>query len=295
MPITATRSPVEVVLVVPARPSGRALPSKESRPGSVGHDRLAERALAGDQHVGGDRPWEVSRRQRALGLVPVGALELGVEAHVLDARRSGAATSRRYVEDLGLGREGGRPVRVGREGERVEVRGDVAAAAGVGVVAPGAADVAGALEQHEVALARPASAGSPCRCPEKPGADDDDAVVGQVTPVTYSDRPRRASASRPVARTASMAVIASSRTSSASSRRARPSRSVDPSQPAAARRGRGSGPHDQRPRRSRLAARTPSLGLAASCPRHGRSAISRQALAALEPGRERPSCCTARR
>src|SRR5205814_9616000 len=46
------------------------------------------------------------------------------------------------------------PVRVEREGERVQVRGDVALAAGIAVEPPGAADVLPALEDREVVQAR---------------------------------------------------------------------------------------------------------------------------------------------
>src|SRR5439155_2058280 len=52
--------------------------------------------------------------------------------------------------DLRLHGERARPVRVAGKGERVEVRRDVALAAGVRVLAPGAADVAGTLEDDEV-------------------------------------------------------------------------------------------------------------------------------------------------
>src|SRR3712207_9317417 len=63
-----------------------------------------------------------------------GALELGVEADVRGhAVALGAVLQ--VVEDLGLGRERARPVRVRRERERVQVRGHVAAAARIGVVA----------------------------------------------------------------------------------------------------------------------------------------------------------------
>ena len=60
--------------------------------------------------------------------------------------------------------------------ERVEVRGHVAAAAGVGVVAPRAPDVTGALQQHEVVVTlllepdRHAEAG-------EAGSDDGDVVM----------------------------------------------------------------------------------------------------------------------
>src|SRR4051812_3376153 len=52
--------------------------------------------------------------------------------------------------DLRLRGEAGRPVRVQREGERVQVARYVAAAARIAVVAPHTADVGRALEHHEV-------------------------------------------------------------------------------------------------------------------------------------------------
>ena len=62
------------------------------------------------------------------------------------------------------------------------MRRDVAAAARIGVVAPGAADVAGALEEHEVLLAL---LPEPDRHPEarETGADDRDANVLAVSGV----------------------------------------------------------------------------------------------------------------
>ena len=53
---------------------------------------------------------------------------------------------------------------------------DVAGATGVGVVAPGATDVAGALEQHEVFLALLAQLDAHAQA-RKACADDDDAVA----------------------------------------------------------------------------------------------------------------------
>ena len=55
--------------------------------------------------------------------------------------------------DLRLGGVRRRPVGVAGEGERVELAGHVAAGTGIGVVAPGAADVVGLLDHHEVGLA----------------------------------------------------------------------------------------------------------------------------------------------
>src|SRR5215207_1109356 len=104
-----------------------------------------------------------------------------MEAHV----RQDAVAARRLpqvVEDLRLRGERARPVRVRGERERVEVRGHVAAAARVGVVPPGAADVAGALQQHEVVLALLLEPDGHAE-PREAGAHDGDAkrsVLGHV-------------------------------------------------------------------------------------------------------------------
>jgi hypothetical protein len=55
------------------------------------------------------------------------------------------------------------------------MRFDIAGAAGVGVVAPGAAHVVGALQQHEIFFALLAQL-HPHAQARKPGAHDDDAV-----------------------------------------------------------------------------------------------------------------------
>ena len=80
------------------------------------------------------------------------------------------------VPDFALRGERTGPLRIEREGERVEVGGDVARGAGVGVVAPGAAEVVAAVEDDEVVDAHGAQAG---RHPDagEPGTDDDDAVL----------------------------------------------------------------------------------------------------------------------
>jgi len=55
--------------------------------------------------------------------------------------------------DLGLPGEDVRPLAVQSEAERVQMTGDIARAAGVRVVPPGAPDAVGALEEDEIALA----------------------------------------------------------------------------------------------------------------------------------------------
>jgi len=111
--------------------------------------------------------------------VPGGVVDRGAEpepVHHLRALRDPPQVGL----DLGLGRERPRPVRVRREGERVELGGDVAGGTGIGVVAPGAADVVAALDHEEVLLA---VLGEPDRHAEtaEAGADDEHAdVVGQA-------------------------------------------------------------------------------------------------------------------
>src|SRR6185369_8862110 len=80
--------------------------------------------------------------------------------------------------DLRGGRVDVAPVGVGREGERVEVRLHVARAAGVRVVAPDAADVAGALEDEEVVDARLQEADGEAEAAEAAAGDGDVNVAG---------------------------------------------------------------------------------------------------------------------
>ena len=142
----------QVDVVVPPR-------GVEDRPGEgpqarqVGVGRLDQAAAAADEQVGGQRAaagLEPPERRR---VVPGAAEQLGVEVQ-LWADAEVVADPLQVGPDLRLPAEGPRPVRVRREGERVEMAGHVAGATGIGVVAPGAADAAGPLEHHDVALAR---------------------------------------------------------------------------------------------------------------------------------------------
>src|SRR5205085_549084 len=78
-----------------------------------------------------------------------------------------------------LGRIGVAPLGVQGEGEGIEVRGDVALAARVAVVPPGAADVAVLLEDDEVLDPLLAQADGGTQAGEA-GADDGDATVGHM-------------------------------------------------------------------------------------------------------------------
>src|SRR5689334_6597655 len=97
--------------------------------------RLAEPALAADDEPRRDLALRGLHAPEAAGLVPLGALHLGPEADV----RGDAVLVRalaQVVPDLRLQREQTRPLGVRRERERVEVRGNVALAARIRVVAP---------------------------------------------------------------------------------------------------------------------------------------------------------------
>ena len=167
----------ELVLVVPAGGvEGRALEALHA--GQVGVARIAQRPLGGDDDVGRELALGRLESPQLLVLVPVGREQVGVEADVRHHAVAVRAVAQ-VLEDLGLRREGARPVRVGREGERVEMRGHVAATARIGVVAPGAADVRGALEHREVELALLPELDCHAE-PGEAGADDDDPMVGQV-------------------------------------------------------------------------------------------------------------------
>ena len=150
-------------------------------PGHLGELRVVQRAHAEHEvlrlvHLaagGGHRP------RRAL-VAPGAARDLLAEAaagehavidgHALEVR-----------EDLLLWRVQLRPLGVLREGEGVEVRGHVAGAAGVAVLAPGASDARALLQHHEAAprfLERDGHAQA-----REPRADDDrvEGAHGAVT------------------------------------------------------------------------------------------------------------------
>jgi hypothetical protein len=141
----------QVVLVVPrggvehrAGELGEAL--------DVGDRRLAERPGGRDEDVRGvvaplrPDPPEVPLVVPARGRDGAVQADVRPEPEVVRERADVAL-------DLWLRRVGAAPLGVRGEGERVEVRRDVALAAGIGVGPPRAADVGVALPDHEVALA----------------------------------------------------------------------------------------------------------------------------------------------
>ena len=164
----------EVHVVVPlSGVEGGALEALEA--GDAGDLGLAEAAHAGHEHLRGE-PTAGRVDDPALPVVVPARLRDGVaEANVrIHVEVTGAAAQ--VVLDLVPGGEGAAPAGVRGEAERVEVGGHVARDAGVGVVAPRAADVVGTFEQDEVLdplLLEPdghAEAG-------EAGADDRDAEV----------------------------------------------------------------------------------------------------------------------
>ena len=95
-------------------------------------------------------PWLVSIRQRcAASSQP--APRTSVSSWIFARTPKSSTTRSRYARISGCLRVGARPVRVGRERERVQVRRHVARAAGIRVVVPRPADAGAALE-HDVVL-----------------------------------------------------------------------------------------------------------------------------------------------
>ena len=127
---------------------------KRVEPGQVRDRRIGEGADGGDGHAG---------RERALAGLDLPPLGVAVPAHredlVVKADVAGEVVAgddlAHVVPDLLLAGERLAPARVLLGGPRVEDARDVAGAAGVGVVAPGAAEIVGALEDHEVVEAGP--------------------------------------------------------------------------------------------------------------------------------------------
>ena len=151
----------------PSGPSGTSCPRSCSMPGTSGSLGSLSGPWPATSTSAVSSPWEVSSRQW-----PASSSQSAPRSSC--SKRTCGVTPKRsrhvaqVLEDLRLRRERARPVGVGGEGEGVEVRGHVAAAARIGVVAPGAAQLARALEQHEVALAVLEQARSAIPMPEKP-------------------------------------------------------------------------------------------------------------------------------
>ena len=141
----------------------------------VGQGRDVQRARARDQELPDEFAAVFGEDVPALlVVVPVGSVDVRIELDVA-AQPVFLGDSLEVVPDLGLIGERVLPVGLGLERERVQVRRDVAGAAGVTVVAPRAADVVELLQDDEVhalllQLDRHSQAG-------EAGPDDDGAGV----------------------------------------------------------------------------------------------------------------------
>jgi len=103
--------------------------------------------------------------------VVVGRGDFAVELDVLKQFVLAGAVAQ-VVQDLGLRSEHARPVGVGLEGERVQVRGHVTGRTGVGVVAPYTANVPALLDDQEVRKTRLAQGDGHAHA-GKAGSDDE--------------------------------------------------------------------------------------------------------------------------
>jgi hypothetical protein len=139
----------QVVVVLPQlRVEGLALEGVDA--GDVRPRRAAQAAHAGDQRTG---PVAAAvghvEIPHAGDIVEGRACQRMVEADMpAHAKLVGAALQ--VGADFRLRREHARPVRIGRERERIQMRLHIARAARVVVVAPGAAHRVGLLEDHEI-------------------------------------------------------------------------------------------------------------------------------------------------
>ena len=185
VPTTATRLPGELDVVAPLRGvERRALEALEA--GDRRHRRHRELAAGGEQHVGLVRRRRSSAAPTCRARRPSAPAAPRCRADPLEH----PVAPRDVLEvglDLGLGRVAARPARVRRERELVEVRGDVAGGAGIGVVVPDAADPLAALEDGDVLVAGAAQHGDGADAAEA-AADDGDrelrmpVLVGNATP-----------------------------------------------------------------------------------------------------------------
>ena len=157
----------EVMVVVPPRGvERRAL--EPLQPGQLRDARQVQRAQPGHNGLAAHHaPVSGADLPRGIGIVVLRAGQLGAEPDVrtepvlVDAVLD-------VAQDLLLRRELAAPVGLGLEGVGVQVRPDVAGAAGISVLPPGAADPVRLLQDDEVALARPSSSVIAMPIPAKP-------------------------------------------------------------------------------------------------------------------------------
>ena len=154
MPTSATRLPVRSTSWR-QRAVWNDGPAKSSRPGiggTLGTESWPQAVTSTSASCG---PAVVSSVQRRRGSSKLALVHLGAQPNAVEH-----AVAPRHVLHVGLDlcsrRVAPRPVRVGREGELVEVRGHVAGDARIGVEVPDAADPVAALEDRHVVVALPA-------------------------------------------------------------------------------------------------------------------------------------------
>ena len=151
----------QVVVVVPARPSGSCGRRRSSRPaiGGIAGWCSWPVAITDARRRSDVRPSRSVTVHGASSSSQRARRDLGVgHDEVVDAVLAGDPAQ--VVEDLRLRRAQARPVAALGEGERVQVARDVAGRARVGVVEPGAAQLGRALEDRDVARSRGCAARS---------------------------------------------------------------------------------------------------------------------------------------
>src|SRR6185369_3738286 len=138
----------KIVPVVPSRRVKR-LSAERLEPVDLRIHRAVELSDAADEHIARDlRAVFGQQPPYAGGLVEGRGFELGAETTVPEEVEAARAVFEVF-EDFRLQRERVRPVRIGRERKRVEVRRHVTAGARIRVVAPRAAHAAGFFEDRE--------------------------------------------------------------------------------------------------------------------------------------------------
>ena len=169
--------------MIPARGvEGLALEAIEA--GNLRVDRPVQLAYCAD-HGAGLQGFTTGQRQRPqpAGLVELGPDDLGIEADVALQVVLARAVAL-VVEDLGLLAVAVLPGVMRLEG----IRGDVAAGPRIGVLAPGAADLARLLQDHEVVDTRLLQVVAETKT-AKAGADDRDTPGGTAAGVAHGKDP----------------------------------------------------------------------------------------------------------
>ena len=155
-------------------PPGRVedLAGEAAQAGQLRLRRFAERATGRDQEVGPVAAVGGVDEPAPAGLHPPRRVHLVPEPQMRAQTVQGHAPAQ-VGPDLRLGREAAGPVRVGGERQRVQVGRDVAGAARVAVVPPGAAHLVTPVEHQEVVVS-PLFQPDRRADPAEAGADDGD-------------------------------------------------------------------------------------------------------------------------